>query len=188
MKYILWGIAASLAIGFFFQNCKKAVEVAESSGAVVTQKIDLAQENTSSVVIYFNKEVAETRAGQTYTLLSRYTLSTDLQSGIITETSDASAAPKNYCLTSSLKKELNDIIRASQICKFHHNPDPNVMCTMAMIPPYADIVTPRETFNLGAANNGCATDWSDLCDEQPKALKSFIDRLKTQYPSLTCPN
>jgi hypothetical protein len=187
---ILVAIIGSALVIFSFQNCQKAPYADEVSSLKpsVTAKVDLQNEKISQLNVYTQESEMVARQGRTYELYVSKTLQIDLATGQIQVVSDVSNVPIDYCLTDSLKNELLGILKTSKVCKTAAETAPGVVCTMALIPPYAQLTTDAAQFNLGAASDGCRRNMDDLCGDQSAMLKGFIAALKTKYKSLTCPH
>lgn len=187
MKYAILGLIASAAIVLSFQNCKKNANSSDPVSLNSISKIDLAQENAVGAILYFNELQTMQKAAGNYQVISRVALKIDLASGSIEKTSDVSNQPINFCLSDAKKTELSNLLNSFQICKTHHEVAPDSVCTMQYTFPYAEIITSREQFQLGAAANGCPADTIQLCESQDDVLKNYIDSLKSSYQQMNCP-
>ena len=188
MKYIAWTLFAGVAIVFSFQNCKKNAESADAVYSSSVTKVDLSQENILKVNLYADDIQTVQKAGNSYQVKYRLALKIDLQSGVLTQTSDLSDQSSTFCLTPALKSQLQSILFLSQICRLHREHPPETICTMQYLMPYAEIITAHEQFDLGSASDGCASDSVDLCETQGDTLKQYVVLLKSSYARLSCPN
>ncbi len=188
---IMGAIVASIAIVFTFQNCQKAPfadEIASQYRSNPAQKIDLKNEKISQLDVFIDESETITRSGRSFQLMVTKTLQIDLNSGVLQAVSDSGGAPVQYCLNENLKNELLGILKTSQICKTPSTPPAGTMCSMAIIPAYAQLLTDVSQYNLGYANDGCKTNMDDLCGDKSAMLKGFIAALKTNYKTLICLN
>jgi hypothetical protein len=190
MKLFLGGLIVALTLLLSFQNCQKPPHPDEinlvSLNAELSQKVDLNQEMLDKVSLVFQDSKIVTKAGHSYQVLFSKTLQIDLSSGVILESSDIDSTTAHYCLTEDIKNELVSILKASQICKSGPAQNNQQVCGQSIQLPYAQVLTSRETFDLGSASDTCGNNSVDLCDEQPILLKGFIQSLKAQYKQLTC--
>ena len=170
MKYVLWGLFAAVTIVFSFQNCKKLASESDVEFLSVT-RIDLAQETLLSAKFFVDDPV-------TY---ARVHFKIDLQTGVITD-----SLLFNYCLSENLRSELNIFLNSSQVCQIRRPFPKDTYCTMAISEPYLELKTVRGEFALGYASDGCATYTVDLCEDQPTALKAWLENLKNTYQQMTC--
>jgi hypothetical protein len=192
MKLVLGGLLVIFTLLLSFQNCQKPPHPDEinqvSLNLNTAQKVDLNQEVIVSVSLVFQDSKVVTKAGHNYQVLYNKTLDVDLKTGAIVERSDIDSSTANYCLTQALKNELVSILKASQVCKSGEAQNNQQVCGQAIQPPYAQLITSREQFDLGSASDTCGNNSIDLCEDQPNLLKGFIQSLKSSYKQLTCSN
>lgn len=189
MKYAIWGLLAAAAIVLSFQNCKKNVVSDEVNSISNVTKINLVDENPTSVVFYFEEVQTLPHGSGSYQVKGRSQLSVDLATGVVTKTTDPASQTNVYCLTEALKSELSALLAASQVCRFQRVPPAGTMCTMALLEAYADIITSRETFAVGSASDGCRSSSVELCDDtQTNVFQNYAEKLKNSYQQLSCPN
>lgn len=92
-----------------------------------------------------------------------------------------------YCLTASDKKELNNILTTSQICKpQEQNTDPaDTMCTQSYIMPYAKFIFTNSEVALGEKINGCAIP-IDLCGNMNTVFQGFVANILKNMKDRIC--
>ncbi len=181
-------IASSFVLLVSFQNCQKPPYPDEIAGLSTTSisKVDLGKESLISVKFQVPATKSVVQAGNTYQLNYLKSLLIDLRSGVLTESSDVDAASKRFCLSEDLKNELLNLLKSSQVCNRDPGSTGGSACAMVIREPYAIVVSSRLQFDLGFASDGCGHGSIDLCDDQPVALKAFIEGIKNHYQQLSC--
>ena len=83
---------------------------------------------------------------------------------------------------------LKDLLSDSKVCRPNPVVHPDQVCSMALAAGYADIVTNREVFRLGAqVENSCGkNDLVDLCDQRGVHLQVWFNEIKTNLSNYTC--
>lgn len=189
MKYAVGTILAAVAVVLSFQNCKKNMSPDDVSSFNVESKVNLNEESPTGIVFFFDEIQSVQHGTGFYQLKGRSSLGVDLSSGVVTKTTEPPSQASTYCMTSTLKAELNSLLATFQVCRFNRNPAPGEMCTQVLIEPYAEIVTSRESFAIGSASDGCRSNSVELCGEaQTASLKSFAEKIQINYKQLNCPN
>lgn len=191
MKWI-GGAAVILLTGLVaFQNCQPAPHPSDLSNAAQNvdasvAKTDLQGQKISAVNFLFSEPETVTRSSGSYQVVINKSMKVSLPSGEIILGSDLDGKISRYCLTETLTTELINILKTAQVCK---KPDPPAgqVCTMVVQLPYAEIISEKETYALGAASNGCGSNSFDLCGEQAAVLQGFITFVKANYKSFQCP-
>jgi len=182
-----------LILLFSFQNCQNSQpsdeinEKALNSVGVAANSIDLNQEAMERVDFIIPASKVVSQANHTYQINYNKILKIDIKTGAILESSDLDATTATYCLSESLKNKLMSILNSSQICKASPNLPAGTMCSQVMRPPYAQLLTNREQYDLGSATDSCGNNSVDLCGDQANLLKIYIENFKNQYKQLLCP-
>lgn len=114
------------------------------------------------------------------------TYSLQTEAGVLTERSEGSDTFHNYCLTADLFLEIQSILSAATICESQAQLPNDVVCAQVIEPGYAQIVGASEVIQLGYAIDSCGTGRVDLCENQPQALKQWIQSVREQLPDLHC--
>ncbi|MEK6628084.1 MAG: hypothetical protein AABY53_05620 [Bdellovibrionota bacterium] len=180
-------IIAAFILFFSFQNCQPLPGADEVSATGVLKRIELNQEDLQSINFIINDSKVVTKAGNTYQLNYNKTLQLDLKTGIILETSDIDSETGRYCLNEILTDEVISILKTSEICQTLPNLPEGTVCSQVVKLPYAQLLTDKEQYDLGAANDGCGSNSIDLCGDQSNLLKAYIENLKKQYQQMSCP-
>lgn len=193
MKIYWLSAVAGLVILASFQNCQKAPYQDEinnlsknASGTSASNKVNLSEQRVVQVQFLSKGPKTVTNNGSTYSLIVNTTQQIDLATGKISVSSDNSTDVSTYCLTSDLKNELLNIVKASSVCNSTAQVSSSQVCTQVLKLPYARIVTSNEQFELGSATDGCGSNTVDLCDDQPSLLKGFAANLTSKLSSLIC--
>lgn len=186
-------IAAALILLVSFQNCQKPpypdeINDLHSSQIFPAGKVDLSKETIVSINFFIPATENVIKAGNSYQINYNKSLLVDAKSGIIIETSDLTDQTAQFCLTDSLKDELNNILSSSQVCSNSKTVPEGTVCTQVMKMAYAQLITSRTQFELGSASDGCGRNSLDLCGDQAGILKAFIEALKRQYLNMPCRN
>ena len=182
-------IASVFVLLISFQNCQKPPypdEINSSNLNAFSNRTDLGLESIRTVVFTIPVTQTVVKAGNSYQINYNKALSIDVNTGVITESSDMDATKSEYCLSSALKNELVSILKSSQICIKHPILPAGTMCSQALRLAYAQVVTSRAQYELGSATDGCGSNSVDLCDDQANILKGYIEAVKKQYQQLSC--
>jgi tRNA A-37 threonylcarbamoyl transferase component Bud32 len=185
-------IVIPFALVLAFQNCQKPAGVVvgaasvDDPNAVPYEVISLEKENLQKIEFRTDIVESQTLSQKSVAVQTPYVLKVDLQSGEILAESEVSEKSVRYCLDQASKSKLISILQKDSVCKFHSKPLPaGTMCTMAITPAYASIITNSSQFKLGEAESGCPKIEIELCNNGD-ALKSFVQDLKEKLPSLSC--
>ncbi len=196
-RNIMIPIVAIILLIFGYQNCARqnlasnSDANSKSSGSIsndVQQVIPLAGEKLEQVK-FLVEEVVMAANGPTtkYTTIQKSMHEVDLSSGIvyITTAGQNDLVAVKYCLTPDLLREINGLLYSDSICKSSHQLIDGQVCSQVKKPPYALLVTSRETFELGSASDSCGTQQIDLCHNSG-AVKNWFSKIKAQSTSLSC--
>jgi hypothetical protein len=186
------GCIVSLLILISFQNCEmpprtNTAEGNANNAPAQSSAINLADENIQQINFTQNENVTVQKSTKIYTLVSQATYAVNYQTGELTKTSDAGPS-ELYCLSQSLLNELQGILTSSKVCKAESIPSDDRVCTQALQPAYAQIITNRDQIDLGSASDGCGRNKVDLCETSSSdMLKGWFVAVKNQLPQLSCP-
>ena len=194
MKKLIAILSGLFVLLLSFQNCQKPPHPDEINGNVSQSStalnsvgtVDLSQESVDTVQFLVSDSRVVSKAGNNYQVNYNKILEVDLQSGVLTETSDLDSASASYCLPESVKEELLSIIKSSQVCQVRQEAAAGEVCTQSITQAYASVVTSNSQFDLGYSSSPCSGVRTDLCGEQSDVLKGFIASLKSQYHNYTC--
>lgn len=183
----LAGLAIVVVIAF--QNCNKLPKVGdegvdESQKAQAT-RIDIVPADISKVMFYTMVPQTVTRSGKSFSLMTRMTLSIDMQTGLLTETSDDSKS-RTFCPPENMMNDMAAILGDSQVCKWGHVSSSGVACMMALIEPYAEVTMADDMWALGSATDGCLNNLVDLCDNRGALLKEWVSQMSASYTNYSC--
>lgn len=186
--------AVSLLVSVFvllvsFQNCQKPPypdELNSSNISAFSNRADLGVESIRSVAFIIPATQTVVKAGNTYQINYNKVLTIDINTGVITESSNIAATKAEFCLTADLKNELISILKASQVCTKQPELPNGTMCSQVLKLPYAQVLTSNGQFELGSASDGCGSNSVDLCDDQSDILKGYIEAVKNRYLQLNC--
>jgi len=172
-----------------FQNCNKMSKagedgVDESQKAQAT-RIDIVPADISKVMFYVMAPQTVTRSGKSFSLMTRMTLSIDMQTGVLTESSDETKS-RTFCPPEKMMNDMAGILGDSQVCKWGHVSSPGTMCTMALMEPYAEVAMADDMWPLGYASDGCLNNLIDLCDNRGTLLKEWVTQMSASYTSYDC--
>ena len=172
-----------------FQNCQKPPypdELNSSNINAFSNRTDLGLEAIRVAVFMIPATQTVVKAGNSYQINYNKVLTIDVNTGVITESSDVAATTTEFCLNSALKSELISILKSSQVCTKQPVLPPGTMCSQVLKLAYAQVVTSNAKYELGSASDGCGSNSVDLCDDQPNILKGYIEAIKNQYQQLSC--
>lgn len=194
MKNLIAILSGLFVLLITFQNCQKALHPDEISGNVSqsstalnsVSKVDLGQESVDTVQFLVPDTKVVSKAGNNYQVNYNKILDINLQSGVLTETSDLDSASVSYCLPDSVKEELLSIIKSSQVCQTPQQESSGEVCIQSVTQAYASVFTSNNQFDLGFSSSPCSGSRTDLCGEQSDVLKGFIASLKSQYHNYNC--
>lgn len=190
MKKEVASVAISvLVLLISFQNCQKPPypdELNSSNISTFSNRADLGLESIRVVGFIVPATQTVIKAGNTYQINYNKVLTIDVNTGVITESSDIAATTAEFCLTAALKNELISILKSSQVCTRQPSLPAGTMCSQVLKLAYAQVVTSNAQYELGSASDGCGSNSIDLCDDQPNVLKGYIEAIKNQYQQLSC--
>lgn len=190
MKTEVASVLASVFVLFIsFQNCQKPPypdELNSSNINAYSNRKDLGIDAVQTIILLVPATQSVIKAGNTYQINYNKLLSINVNTGILTESSDVSATTAQYCLNIALKNELISILKSSQVCTKQPVLPAGTMCSQVLKLPYAQLITANSQYNLGSASDGCGSNSVDLCDEQSVILKGFIEAIKNQYQEMSC--
>lgn len=176
-----------------FQNCQQPPHPDEINGNGVTasnvvsaNKVDLGSESVNGVEFMVEDTKVLTKAGYSYQVKYNKVLAVDLDTGVMTESSDVDSSVNTYCLPANLKNELISILKSSQVCRGDSVLEDGKVCAQSIKLPYASVVTSKGSYDLGSASDACGSNLIDLCDGQSDTLKGFIAAVKSQYSGMSC--
>lgn len=192
MNIAVASVLCFFVVMFSFQNCQKAPhpdEISNSSDNLSSQnvsKVDLQKEQLESVNFIVQDVKPFVRGGNTIDIKYNKSLKIDMDNGVIVESNDIDNTTAQFCLTDELKSELQTIIKSAQVCTLEGKKSGQA-CAQVIVPPYAQITTDKDQFDLGSASDSCGSNSQDLCGEYSDMLKAFLQNLKTKYQSMSCP-
>lgn len=179
---------------FGYQNCQKSnfettgnsvVPPSETVSTQDLQKISLAQESLQSIQFKV-AEVSKVVHGSTYySVVKNILYSFDLNSGDLHVIDQSSGSDQKYCLSESLKSQLNLLLSSSSICKTQMKINEGQVCAQVIKESYANIITNRDEFQLGSASDSCGSNAVDLC-EGSDPLKNWFKSIQENLPGLVC--
>lgn len=168
---------------FSYQNCSEKKLADETS--FDENRRSLTDLQVNQVKFSAEKESEIQKASNTFKVRTQVQYVLDPETGVLAEYDEAAETFATYCLTENLLVDVRSILSGSRVCTAPPDP-PDVVCTMAIVPSYAEIVTQNEVLKLGYSSSGCMGGSIDLCDSQPNELKSWIDSVRSQLPQLGC--
>lgn len=188
---VLVGLAGLAIVGMLaFQNCNRLPTSAglapDGRQDALVSKIDMNMAEVESIGFIVRQVQTMNSGGNDYSVVDVKKLTLDMQTGMLTETSDLSAESRTFCMPDDMKSELMAIMESSQICKWGNVSGPGVMCGMALRDPYAEVDIRNEVMGLGSATDTCGNNAVDLCDSNAELLKAFRDKLAANYTGYTC--
>ena len=194
MKILWFTIISGFLVLFSFQNCQKSPapdELQLYSKSAVLQPvnpavINLADKKISSFAFTGRENEEVMKNGTAFTIVTDKIYQLDLLTGKMTSESEFTQVQKHYCLTDSLKNELNSILKSSSVCANSPEPTTKEECAQSLKPGYAKIGSDQGQYDLGAATDGCGSNSIDLCGDSSNLLKGFISHLKSQLSSISC--
>lgn len=194
MKIIWFTVISGLAILLSFQNCQKSQSPDElqfySKNGIEKQgdplTVNLANQKLSTIEFTSRENEQIVRNGTVFTIVTDNIYQLDLVTGRMKSDSEFTQVQKYYCLTDSLKNELNSILKASSVCAIQKTSVADEACTQVLQPGYAKIMTVEALYDLGSASDGCGNHAIDLCGDNSTLLKGFISHLKSQLSSISC--
>lgn len=190
MKKEVSGILASVFVLLIsFQNCQKPPYPDELNSSIISafsNRADLGLESIRAVVFLIPATQTVVKAGNNYQLNYNKVLTIDVNTGVMTESSDVVATTAEFCLTTVLKNELISILKSSQVCTKQPALPAGTICSQVLKLAYAQVLTSNAQYELGSASDGCGSNSVDLCDDQPNILKGYIEAVKNQYQQLSC--
>lgn len=174
-----------IVLFFSYQNCSQkqfADETSKPENIVSSQKLsDLQVQN----IKFFTEKDSEIQKGSHKFYVKTKTLySLDTESGVLAEHDQAADTLNTYCLNPELLSEVRAIISTSSICRSGHSAAE--ACAQVITEPYAELITASEVIQLGSASDACGSNKVDLCEDQPSALKGWIESVHSQLPQLGC--
>ena len=100
------------------------------------------------------------------------------------------ASGQRHCLTDEQKNQLNTLLLEASVCEPIEPTDPNAMCTMIYMFPYAQLIDGSSEdlspLVLGESQNGCMKP-RDLCDpDKALGLRTALFEVRQKYPSQRC--
>jgi hypothetical protein len=110
-------------------------------------------------------------------------LEVDLTSGSMIEVESESLEPvgphpAKHQLSATDLSTLQGLLQDASLCRIQRPIPPDMMCTQAIIPGYATIISAGQRYDLGLYGDGCKTSTVQLCDdaksEQLKQLSELI--------------
>lgn len=153
-----------------------------------SSKVSLSSQNLQELEFFLSVPEKITRAGRTYDVMGtrafKFVVESGRVSGVFQVSSEELNTISNHCLTKSQNAELQGILSSASLCKAQIDPDK--ICTQALVPAYARIVTASADYDLGAATDGCGTNSVDLCGTERDLLRGFIQHVNSQLPTLLC--
>lgn len=217
MRIYWFSFLVGMIVLFSFQNCQKASNQdpsvlvnanpidshQSSSNQNTNSKLELSQYNISSIEFYYQDKQSVTKNGNTFEALVNKTIQIDFGSNSIKYKSDldnsnsgstnsdsvnSDSTNQNYCLSVDLKNEILNLLNAESVCKSSAaGASPNQVCTQAIKPAYAKIISSTDQFSLGSALDGCNKGLVDLCSEASIAnLKNISNKIKTNLSQYLC--
>ena len=181
---------------FSFQNCQQPPHMDEinsvSTNAQIltnTNAVALSEQKISEVVLNSKVQQNFQKNGTSFTMVieRRYEFAFDnmgLKNNFIVSDENSNEI-KSFCLTTSLKNELQSILKSASVCKKSDGPK-DQLCSAVMIPSYGAIQTEAETYELGAATDSCGSNSIDLCGSEADLLKGFTKHLDSKLQTLLC--
>lgn len=176
---------------FGYQNCQKsnfnqaATPSSETVSAFDVQKIVLAQESLQHLKFQDSHVVQEAHGSTSISVIKNLVYDFDLASGEFHVQDQDAGSDEKYCLSESLKSDVNQLLAAASICKSGPNKIEDRVCAQVMTPAYAILITNRDEFQLGSASDACGSNAVDLC-ETSLQLKDWFQNTKVKLSSLAC--
>lgn len=192
LSYIIVG----LVLLFGYQNCQQSgfqpdtlTNQGSENQAISAEPQILPLSSESLKELDFKTEQVSNveHAGKIISVVGTVLYKVDLYDGkmiLINQDTNQSA---QYCLSSALKSELDQILSESSICQYDgSHVSSQQVCGQAIQEHYAELSTNRETFKLGYATDTCGTNKVDLCSDRSIVLKQFFNKVKAQLSLLGC--
>lgn len=173
-----------------FQNCNRlpssAGQALDGRQDASVSRIDMDMADVETIDFSMRQVQTMNSGGNDYSMVDNKLLSLNMQTGVLTESSELSSETRTFCLPDNMKSELMAIMENSQICKWGRVSGPDVMCGMALREPYAEVHMSNEVMGLGSATDTCGNNAVDLCDTNSELLKAFKDKLAANYTTYIC--
>ncbi|OFZ31653.1 MAG: hypothetical protein A2622_03490 [Bdellovibrionales bacterium RIFCSPHIGHO2_01_FULL_40_29] len=189
-------------VGFFilfsFQNCQNPPHMDEinslSTNSQMTtgdsSKVSLASERLREIQLYMQVSEQSVRNGKTFSMVGQQIYSFQFENNGLSNSfsvkSESTGVSQFYCLSESLKNELQLILNSASVCKAEDSNQPDQVCAAVMKPGYGQIITESNQYDLGAATDSCGNNSVDLCDSEGDLLKGFTQHLSSQLANLVC--
>lgn len=175
-----------IVLFFSYQNCSQkqfADETSQQSQNIVSsQKLSELQVQNLK---FFTEQDSEIQKGDHKFYVKTKTLySLDTESGVLAEHDQAADTLNTYCLNTELLNEIRSLISSSSICRSGRSTAE--ACAQVIVEPYAELVTVSDVIQLGSASDACGSNKVDLCEDQPSALKGWIESVHSHLPQLGC--
>lgn len=188
---VFWGLAGLALVGLFaFQNCNRLPssvgQAPDGRQDALVSKIDMNMADVETIGFNVRQVQVMNSGGNDYSVVDNKHLSLNMETGVLTETSEMSSDVRTFCMPDAMKSELMAIMESSQVCKWGNVSGPGVMCGMAIREPYAEVRLVNEVMNLGSATDTCGNNAVDLCDSNGELLRAFRDKLAANYTTYIC--
>lgn len=92
---------------------------------------------------------------------------------------------KVYCMSEEKLEEMQKLLLSAEVCEPKVEIDPERVCTMLYVGPYASLKSSGDEIRLGERTSGCDSA-VDLCEEKASRFKSFVQTMLEELESHQC--
>lgn len=179
---------------FFYQNCSpngfdQGKQITDYKVSGIDQSfppIELSKENVQEISFISNEPVLVNEKGRNIMIMMDLQYKVDLQAREVLKFNPKQGTTQKYCLSEPTFKNLRTALLSTSICKFLAEKDDNEVCSQAVVPAYARLITSRDSLDLGYSTDSCGTNKIDSCESDPNYIKGWIQHFLANLNTQTC--